>query len=343
MGQAQDAFGGRLIGQGRFGRVGAEYSADARQGGALVPGAQPAEVADFSETSGQNVEQKASHELLGGERHRLELVFIGAACRGAALGRRPVAPGEGDLSSLQRQDAMVGDGNAVGVAGEIVERMLGSGHGSLWINDPWALPEPVDECGPADLRGQVAGGVVVDQAAAAAKVVEPADEAGLEGLGERVLAEEITPVSALPDAGLGVPGAAGNQAMEVVMQEQFLRPGVEHGNKAELAPQLPLGIGGEVLEDPVDSFSSPVYSGTRWSQLSAWEIKNRSAFQSAKRFRSTSRVRRGALRAVACTRWFAVLFQSFLPIVRCPSQMHHGNNLNFIFSFPKNYPVWKVA
>ncbi|MBU4201140.1 MAG: hypothetical protein L6455_05050, partial [Kiritimatiellae bacterium] len=36
-----------------------------------------------------------------------------------------------------------------------------------------------------------------------------------------------------------------------------------------------------------DSFSSPVYSGTRWSQLSAWEIKNRSAFQSAKRFRST--------------------------------------------------------
>ncbi|MBU4290593.1 MAG: hypothetical protein KKG09_01240 [Verrucomicrobia bacterium] len=37
-----------------------------------------------------------------------------------------------------------------------------------------------------------------------------------------------------------------------------------------------------------DSFSSPVYSGTRWSQLSAWEIKNRSAFQSAKRFRSTN-------------------------------------------------------
>jgi hypothetical protein len=36
-------------------------------------------------------------------------------------------------------------------------------------------------------------------------------------------------------------------------------------------------------------FRVPVYSGTRWSQLSAWETKYRSAFLSAKRFRSTTR------------------------------------------------------
>jgi len=121
-GQSQDASGGRLIGWGRRGRFGVEHGTNACQGCALVPSAQPTEVADFGEAAGKDVEQKAGQELVGGEFHRLELVLIGA-----------VAPGERDLTILQRQDAVVGDGHAVGVAGEVVEGVLGPGYGSLRI------------------------------------------------------------------------------------------------------------------------------------------------------------------------------------------------------------------
>ena len=47
-----------------------------------------------------------------------------------------ISPAEGDLVVLEGDEAMVGDGDAMGVAGEIAENMMGTAEGWLGIDDP---------------------------------------------------------------------------------------------------------------------------------------------------------------------------------------------------------------
>ena len=59
---------------------------------------------------GQDVGEKASHELVGVQRHRLGLVL-------SAI----ILPAKGDAAVSAIEQAAVGDGDAMGVATEIVE------------------------------------------------------------------------------------------------------------------------------------------------------------------------------------------------------------------------------
>ena len=47
-----------------------------------------------------------------------------------------VLAAEGDLVILEGDEAMVGDGDAMGIAGEIAENMMGTAEGWLGIDDP---------------------------------------------------------------------------------------------------------------------------------------------------------------------------------------------------------------
>jgi hypothetical protein len=84
-----------------------------------------AEVADADQPLGQNVDEEASQELIGAEGHNLLL-----AARGV------VRPTEGDSILLERNEAMVGDSDAVGITSQVVENMLRSPEGWLGIDDP---------------------------------------------------------------------------------------------------------------------------------------------------------------------------------------------------------------
>jgi hypothetical protein len=65
-------------------------------------------VADAMEAARQNMDQEAADELVGGERHDLpSLTTFGAV----------VLPLEGDAIVIERDEAAVGDGNAVDVTG----------------------------------------------------------------------------------------------------------------------------------------------------------------------------------------------------------------------------------
>jgi len=60
-----------------------------------------------------------------------------------------VSPAEGDAIVLEGHEAMVGDGYAMSVAGQVVENMFGASEGWLGIDDPVLLaelPEEVAEC-----------------------------------------------------------------------------------------------------------------------------------------------------------------------------------------------------
>jgi len=82
---------------------------------------QEAEIADALEARRQGVLQETPDELFGGNRHYLlGLLFVPV-----------VFPGKGDLAVLQRQQAAVGDGHAMGVASEIFQHVLRTTEGGL--------------------------------------------------------------------------------------------------------------------------------------------------------------------------------------------------------------------
>ena len=48
-----------------------------------------------------------------------------------------IFPAEGDLIVGESDEAMVGDGDAMGIAGEIAEEVMGTAEGWFGIDDPW--------------------------------------------------------------------------------------------------------------------------------------------------------------------------------------------------------------
>ena len=124
------------------GRIGACFCAEQRaatfeRSSAAAVG-EEAEVADAYQAPGQNVQQVSAQELIGGNGHDLVLAAVGV-----------VSPAEGDATVFESHQAMVGDGDAVGVAGQVVEHMVGSAEGWLGIDDPVLLTELAEEVAEA--------------------------------------------------------------------------------------------------------------------------------------------------------------------------------------------------
>ena len=76
------------------------------------------------------MEQEAADELLGCQRHGL----VSSAAIFSI-----VFPLEGDTLFVVREQATVGDGDAMGVAREITEYGFRPGNGPLGIHDPFTL------------------------------------------------------------------------------------------------------------------------------------------------------------------------------------------------------------
>jgi hypothetical protein len=108
----------------RHGLVGEQALTEGQESGAPAVG-QETERADADKAAGQDVEQEAAQELLRTERHRSLLITVGI-----------ILPTESNLVMLESHEAMVGDGYAMGVAGEITQHMMGTAEGWLGVDDP---------------------------------------------------------------------------------------------------------------------------------------------------------------------------------------------------------------
>jgi hypothetical protein len=108
-----------------FGSVGIEMEpAKSELLSALSVGEQ-AEVTDFNEAGWQDVEQEAADELDRIEGHDLDAVVM--------LG---VAPAKAHLAVAKIEESAVGDGDTMGVAGQILQDMLGTAEGWLGADHP---------------------------------------------------------------------------------------------------------------------------------------------------------------------------------------------------------------
>jgi len=71
------------------------------------------------------MQQETAQELFGGQGHLPLLISVGI-----------VLPTEGDLIVLESEQAVVGDGHPMGVAGEITQHMMRAAERRFGIDDP---------------------------------------------------------------------------------------------------------------------------------------------------------------------------------------------------------------
>src|SRR6201984_1082953 len=155
-------------------------------------------IADLVEAGWQDVLEEAPDELVAGDG------FLALAGGGAVL----VAIGHGLV--VDGQDAVVGDGDTEGVAGEIVERGLLSLAPWRDVNDPGDLPRMGWQVG---VRAEPGEGIA---------------EAGAGKGGERRLREQKPLAGGMPGGAVVGQSAASNQAVNVRMGNEPLGPGMQH-------------------------------------------------------------------------------------------------------------------
>jgi hypothetical protein len=98
--------------------------------------AEKAEISDAVKSVRQHMDQEAADELLSREGHRLLAVVVPV-----------ILPVESDLAFVHGHQQVVGDGDTMGVAPDIVENLSRPGEGRLRIDDPCDRRSPGKENG----------------------------------------------------------------------------------------------------------------------------------------------------------------------------------------------------
>jgi len=104
---------------------GVEMAPAQGEGLAAVAVGEQSEVADLDEASGQDVEHEAADELDCIEGHDVAAVVMPG-----------VSPAEAHLSVVEADKPSVGDGDTVGVAGQVLQDVFGTTEGRLGVDHP---------------------------------------------------------------------------------------------------------------------------------------------------------------------------------------------------------------
>ena len=89
------------------------------------------------------MEHEAAQEFFGGERHLPLLAAVSI-----------VLPQEGDLALGNGDETVIGDGDTMGIAGQVVKHMLRPSEGAFGVNHPILTKERPEEGVKGFLSGQ---------------------------------------------------------------------------------------------------------------------------------------------------------------------------------------------
>jgi hypothetical protein len=90
-------------------------------------------VTNPNESPWQHMQQEAPQKLAGADSHGPLLIPMGV-----------ILPPERDLAILESNQAVIGDGHAMRILGEVMQYMFGSAEGPFRIYDP-VLPEELPQ------------------------------------------------------------------------------------------------------------------------------------------------------------------------------------------------------
>ena len=214
----------------------AEQAAAQRQLAPPVAVGEEAEMPDAVEAGRQEVEQKAPDELGGGQRHRLEAVRLAV-----------VLEAEAHAPAVEGQEALVGDGDAVRVAAEVVEHAGGPVEGRLGVDHPLAAAQGPQVAREGGRVGQGGEAAAEPQAAPAEGLLELVEEERAEAAGEDAHGQEEARAAGDPAVAGGGEAAAGDDAVQVGMVAEAAAPGVQHRQEADLGAQV-ARVGGDLAQ-----------------------------------------------------------------------------------------------
>ena len=188
---------------------------------------QEPEVADAHEARWQHVQKEAAQKLVDGQARQTLLVFV---CR--------VAPPEGNDAIGECHEAVVGDGNAMGVSAEIVQDMLSAAKRPLGVNHPIGAEQGTEARSERFWRlqpGQCSG---KSEFAVAVELAKTGDKLAAEHSAEDLDREEEMRRRADPAGVIGSQTAGRNDTVNMWMMEELLVPGMEHAEETDFRAEV---------------------------------------------------------------------------------------------------------
>jgi len=214
---------------------GKQIAAERQLGGAMTVG-EKSDVADPVETVRHSVLQEAADECVGRERHDFGFAVLAI-----------VLPGETDLAIVEPNQAAVGDGDAVRVAGKISEHLLGPGERRLGEDDPVDLGQRFEPASKGSGIGQCRERPGTAEFVVGEGGVQLLEEAVSEMAGQHAHGQEEPRFAANPARLVGRDPAAGDDAVKMGVQVQRLSPGVQHRDRADLGAEV-ASVGGNAAQ-----------------------------------------------------------------------------------------------
>ena len=178
------------------------------------------------------MEQESPEELFGGHGHQPLFVLV-----------RIILPAEGDLAVGKVHDPVIGNGDAMRVAGQIVENMFRSAEWPLRIDHPVLAEQRSQEGMEGLLFGEhfhTSGERVVLRHRKA--LFSPAMNFPRNTLLKHLYGQEESVTRVYPALVIGRKATGWDHAMDMRMDLQILSPGVQNAEETDLCAQM-FGIG----------------------------------------------------------------------------------------------------
>ena len=144
---------------------------------------------------------------------------------------------ERDATLVERDEAPIGETDAMGVAPEVAEDLLGSAEGRLGVDDPARAIELVLHAGESRRIGERRGGAVEAERAALVESSQSREELSAKECAEHANGEEEIGTRGDPSRAVERETAAGDDAVHVRVELELARPGVEDAGDAELSAE----------------------------------------------------------------------------------------------------------
>lgn len=207
---------------------------------------------------GQDVKQEAAEE------------FLGVEGEGSFPADRVAIPdGEGDRGGTEGNEAMVGDADPMGVVSKVSEEMGGVAERAFGIDDPGFLIKRISEGTPSVRFLKITEATRQDEFSVLAGLDETLEEQMLEALAEHLHGQEVVGTGMDPAPGIGGKSTGGDEAVNVGMMGEVLRPGVQHRGEADLSAKvtrirsnLQQGLSRGMEEKVIEAFGAGKKEGT---------------------------------------------------------------------------------
>jgi hypothetical protein len=149
-----------------------------------------------------------------------------------------VLPAEADSIVVEGDETVVGDGNAVSVASQIVEDMFCPGERRLGVDDPVLTEELMEETAEAIGLSEADERAVELELVLVKDLLEPGGELAAEDAAEYADGQEETWRGGDPAGAILSQAASMNDAVDVGMMLEVLAPAMEYAEQTNVGSEM---------------------------------------------------------------------------------------------------------